>query len=153
MKKTNIRAATFSDIFTLLDLSVEMHVEGSYRDIEFSKEKIENFLREKIANNNSLVIVWSTFSNQINGFFIADVVEYFFSHEKVALDTIFFIKKEKRKSIGTKLLLDTYINWAIANNVKELSLSTTNGVEVESLEKLYQKFGFSKSGIMYKRGV
>lgn len=153
LKKSNIREATDSDISTLLDLSVKMHAEGSYRDIKFSKEKMENFLRKKINNTNSLVIVWSTHTNQIFGFFIADIVEYFFSYEKVVLDTIFFIIKEKRKSIGAKLLLDSYIKWAKSNNVKEIVLSTTNDVEVEKIEKMYSKLDFTKSGVLYKKGV
>jgi hypothetical protein len=63
----------------------------------------------------------------------------FFSQELLAIDAMKFLK--------------AYFEWAKSQNVTEITLSSTNGVEVEKLEKMYAKLGFNKVGFMYKKGV
>jgi len=147
-----VRGARFSDIDILLELSKKMHQEGSYKSIELSIDKLKKFFEHKIIDDDSFIVVWEH-QEKVSGFFVADIVEYFFSKEKFAIDTLFYIIKEKRKKNGAKQLLDSYIMWANSFKIKEITLSTTNGVETERLEQVYKKFGFRKSGIMYKKEV
>jgi len=147
-----IRHATISDIDNIIDLCTEMHNEGYYKNISIVYSKLKIYILEKINNNNSLILILESHSSTI-GMFIADIVEYFFSDETISIDNLFFITKPERKFNGAKKLLDAYFEWAIAHNVKEITLSTTNGVEVEKIEKMYSKLGFTKVGIMYKKGV
>lgn len=128
-----------------------MHKEGSYQKIKFNESKSKIYLLNKIENENSLVILLIE-NEKIIGLFIADIVEYFFSNEKLALDSIFFILKPKRKSFGAIKLLNEYFIWAESYNVKEICLSTTNGVETDKIERMYTRLGFHKAGLMYKRG-
>lgn len=145
-----VREASWDDIHRLLSLSREMHEEGGYRTIQLSLKKLEQFFQQKITDENSLVIVWED-KEEIYGFFVAEIVEYFFSVERLAVDTLFFITKDMRKKSGAKRLLDSYINWAGSFDIKEIALSTTNGVETENLERVYRKLGFKKAGVMYKK--
>jgi GNAT superfamily N-acetyltransferase len=146
-----VRKASFDDIHVLLTLCKEMHAEGSYKMIKLSIKKLEQFFRQKISDSDSLVIVWHD-KEELNGFFVADIVEYFFSEEKLAVDTLFFIRKENRKKSGAKRLLDSYFTWAESHNIREICLSTTNGVDTDKIENMYTKLGFHNSGVMYKKG-
>jgi len=148
---TSVREARFDDLYRLLSLCQEMHEEGSYKFIGLSLKKLEQFFQQKITDGNSLVLVWE--HEEINGFFVADIVEYFFSEDRLAVDTLFFITKNMRKKSGAKRLLDSYIEWAKSFEIKEIALSTTNGVETKSLERVYEKLGFEKAGVMYKKEV
>ena len=147
-----VRKANINDIHTLLVLCQKMHEEGSYKGIVLSRKKLEQFFRQKIINEDSLVLVWQD-KKEICGFFVADIVEYFFSEDRLAVDTLFFIIKDMRKKRGAKRLLDAYMNWARLFDIKEIALSTTNGVEIERLERLYRKLGFEKVGVMYKKEI
>ena len=146
----SIRNAKESDIDELLDLCIDMHQEGIYKKIEISQRKLRNFLLGKLIREESLLLVLSD-NDKLVGLFVGDIVEYFFSSEKLALDTIFYIVKSKRKSLGAMKLLSTYFDWANSHNVREICLSSTNGVEVEKIERMYTKLGFYKVGIMYKK--
>ena len=131
-----------------------MHEEGSYANISLDKKKLQRYLIKNINNNNSLVLILKNkVSTDIEGLLVAEIVEYFFSLELLAIDSLFFIRKEKRKTIGAMKLLKAYFEWAKSHNVTEITLSSTNGVEVEKLEKMYAKLGFNKVGFMYKKGV
>lgn len=145
------RKANESDIQEISLILKEMHKEGIYSKINPSEYKIKNFLLNKIRDKNSLVLILIS-DNKIIGLFIAEIQEYFFSTEKISMDIIFFILKSKRKAFGAIKLLQNYFNWAESYNVKEICLSTTNGVEVEKIEKMYRKLGFNRVGIMYKKG-
>ena len=146
----SIRKAKKSDVNELFDLCVEMHKEGIYQKIEINQEKLSNFLLSKINHRESLLLVLAD-DDKLVGLFIGDIVAYFFSSEKLALDTIFYIVKSKRKSLGAMKLLTAYFDWANSHNVREICLSSTNGVEVEKIERMYIKLGFDKVGIMYKK--
>lgn len=128
-----------------------MHSEGIYSSISLSEYKLKNFIFNKIEANKSLVTVLVS-NDKIIGLLIADIQEYFFSTEKISIDILFFIIKSKRKSFGAIKLLKEYFSWANSYGVKEISLSTTNGVEVDKIEKMYSKLGFTRVGIMYKKG-
>jgi len=147
----SIREAKKSDVNELFNLCIEMHKEGIYQKIEINQEKLTNFLLSKINHKESLLLVL-TDGDKLVGLFIGDIVEYFFSSEKLALDTIFYIVKSKRKSFGAIKLLVAYFDWANSHNVREICLSSTNGIEVEKIEKMYTKLGFYRVGIMYKKG-
>ncbi|WP_457749135.1 hypothetical protein [Sulfurimonas sp.] len=129
-----------------------MHKEGYYKNIEIDNIKLKKYLSQKICSDKALVLVLKA-DNLIVGFFVAEIVEYFFSKELLAIDSLFFIVKEKRKSTGAMKILKSYFQWAESHNVKEITLSSTNGVEVEKIEKMYAKLGFRKVGVMYKKGV
>ncbi|HFU76717.1 MAG TPA: hypothetical protein ENK66_10780 [Arcobacter sp.] len=148
----SIREAKSSDVNKLFDLCIEMHKEGIYQKIEINQEKLINFLLNKINHRDSLLLVLLDTDDELVGLFIGDIVEYFFSSERLALDTIFYIVKSKRKSLGAMKLLTAYFDWANSHDVREICLSSTNGVEVEKIERMYAKLGFHRVGIMYKKG-
>jgi len=129
-----------------------MHKEGYYQNIEIDILKLRKYLSQKICSDKALVLLLKA-DDMMIGFFVAEIIEYFFSRERLAMDSLFFIIKKKRKSIGAIKLLKVYFEWVKLHNVKEITLSSTNGVEVEKIEKLYVKLGFKRVGIMYKKGV
>lgn len=144
------REAKKNDIDEIFMLCYEMHKEGFYQKIPIDKVKLIDFLFNKICHKNSLLIVLVD-NDKLIGFFIGDIVEYFFSLEKFAIDTIFYIIKPKRKSFGAIKLLQAYFNWANSYNIKEICLTSTNGVETEKIEMMYRKLGFNRVGFMYKK--
>lgn len=147
-----VNRAMLKDIEDVFLLCLKMHKEGSFKNIIASKEKLQRYLSKKVENKNSLFLVLKK-NQQVIGFFIAEICEYFFSEEKLAVDELFFIEKKFRKSIGAKYLIAKYVKWAKSNHAIEICLSSTNGVEMDKLERFYSKFGFKKAGVMYKKGV
>jgi len=141
--------ATNDDLPELLDLCLLMYTESSYNGISICQEKINFFLKRRLCHRKSFCNVLKR-EQKIIGFFIAEIQEFFFSNEEISVDQLFFIKPEFRKSIGASKLLLSYINWAKNNDVSEIMLSSTTGVELDKVEKMYRKIGFKKSGVVYK---
>ena len=140
--------ATVYDIPEMLILCELMHSESSYDFIMPNEEKMESFLFSKIDMENSFCYVLK--KEKTIGLLVANIETYFFSNSKIAVDYIFFIKNEYRKSSGAYKLLMKYIEWAKESSVVEIMLSTTTGVKMEKVGKLYEKIGFKKVGLIYK---
>ena len=145
----NIREASISEVNEIVNLCSIMHKESNYKNIDPDYNKSYEFIESSIIDKESFFIVLIE-DNRIIGFFMAKLLEYFFSHERQAVDYLFFIKEEHRKKSGAYKLVSTYIKWAKKNNVREIILSSTTGVELEKIEKLYSKFNFKKVGVMFK---
>ena len=93
--------------------------------------------------------------DQIIGFFLGSVTEYFFSEKKIAQDLVMVFKPEERKGIlkPTVQMLDEFYDWAKEKNAHEVCIGITSGIAGDGYEKLCIRRGFKKSGSILKRGI
>jgi len=144
-----INKATLADMPKILDLCLIMHKESIYCNIPVNISKLNSFLKSHILSQNSLFILLKK-NNEIIGFFVGNIVTYFFSDSKIAMDIILFIKPNYRNHHGAQKLLSDFIDWCHDKDVREISLSSTTGIEKSKVKQIYSKFGFNKIGFMYK---
>jgi len=91
--------------------------------------------------------------DEIVGFFLGNIVEYFFSENLIAQDLVMVFKPEHREGIGEiiKKILEKFSAWAKTKNATELCVGVTSGIAGEGYEKLLKAVGFNRVGSIYKR--
>lgn len=91
--------------------------------------------------------------DEIVGFFLGNIVEYFFSENLIAQDLVMVFKPEHREGIGEiiKEILEKFSAWAKTKHATELCVGVTSGIAGEGYEKLLKAVGFKQVGSIYKR--
>jgi hypothetical protein len=107
-----------------LRLLREFHSESAYSEIPLVDLKLENFLRQQIESDRSIVIFLVRDEKPV-GIMICVISWYFFSNEKIAEDHVLFVEKESRGSPAVLRMIKKYIEWAKSNEVREISIATS----------------------------
>lgn len=146
-----IREAVEFDLFQIAKLGEE------YADEVQTHQDFPYHMPTAIANF-SLAIespYFCTFvgvkGTEIVGFLWGYVTSLPWSLTPIAFDNILYVKPEHRgTSIGVKLIL-AYEKWARDRDIKIACLSIASGITEERTGKLYEKLGYVKVGIQYRK--
>lgn len=152
-----VRAATVADLPELLRLGRAMHAETPrYAHLSWSDEKIETLLRGMVQGTlvtdppgGALVAVKAS---KIIGVLGAHVTTYFFSHDKVASDFIFFVVPEqRRKGRAAVALMQAFEAWADEQGAVDIAPGVSSMIDIESTERFYAKLGYTKCGSLFSK--
>ena len=147
-----IREATTDDIIDLMPLAVDMHEESRFRVMKFSVEKMDDFLRWCIVNDDCLLIVAETNDGEIAGAFAGFCMEQWFSTDKYACDFALFVHPGYRGSTASWKLISHYVGWAGLKEAKLIQLGISTGVNPDEIGRFYEKLGFKRFGGLYEWG-
>lgn len=142
------------DVDTCVQLGKAMHAEGAFRNLDYSADKCRAIGRLALAKHPTL-FAWVVVDkgDKIIGMMIATVHEFYFGYDKIASDLLLYVDKTRRGGVGAVMLIQRYVDWAIAQGCKEIQLGETTGINAEAVDKLYRKCGFVPVGTLYKRRV
>jgi len=92
---------------------------------------------------------------ELIGFFLGNVVEYFFSDEKIAQELVVVFKPEHRKKISPLLIemLTQFESWAEDRDAIEISMGIFSGIAGKGYHKFLESRGYKQSGIAFKKEV
>jgi hypothetical protein len=90
---------------------------------------------------------------EVVGFFLGNIVEYFFSTQKIAQDMVMVFKPECRNGIAKYInqMFKEFFEWSKSNNAHEICIGITSGIAGDGYEKLIEMHGFKKVGLIMKR--
>lgn len=151
MGNTNIREYELTDVESLVKLGKQMHSEGAYSFLPYSKQKCRD-LGKKIKLVDSANIWVAEKDGEIIGMYIAVVTEYFFNFEKIAQDYLLYIKPEHRKELKIPIrLIKKAEVWAKEQGAVEFCPGSSMNISNGKLEKLYNFMKFKTVGHLFKK--
>lgn len=130
-----------------LEFGKRMHEESRFKHLEFSEEKILNIL----AHPNSYC-AYSKIGDDITGFFIGFIQEFWFSKANVGIDLALYILPEYRGTTFCAFrLIKDFERFCTEKNCMEINLSSSAQISEDSALRLYSRLGYNRCGfITYK---
>lgn len=144
MNSVKIIEAEISSINRILPLFNDYR---KFYEVEHKPSEAEDFLRERLAKNESKIFLAMDGENAI-GF-----TQLYPSFSSLSLKPVWILNdlyvgiSYRKKGIG-KLLLDAAKNFAIKTKSKGLTLTT--GIENTTAQSLYEKYGFIRNEHFYE---
>ena len=147
MTQTTIRQATEEDVFDILVLAREFSREAPVTH-KWDREKTQNFIESSITSPFCCLFVLED-RGEIVGAIVGLVNEMYMSQTTVATELAWFVSKNYRGHKGSILLMKTFERWAKEKGADYTVMGDISNINV--LEKLYTKFGYSKSETVYMK--
>ena len=138
-----VRRATDNDVLFMRELGVAMHAECRYSNLNLDLDKWEALLRDLISDQRGIVLVSD------HGMLVGLVDEYFFGHDKHAMEYVWYVDPAHRNSGEGSALLVEYAAIARAMGVKDIHVENSTGVNVDATEQLFVRLGFKRLGGNY----
>lgn len=149
------RLITALDDVTSVDIVLlgEMaHGESSYCHLGFVPEKLLG-IAARFASGDDSFFVMAYEGNKPVGVFVGDIDEYYFSHDMVATDFVWYVVPERRGSrIGIQLL-DLFEGWALEKGASDVRIGQSTNITPEVFEGLLKKRGYKFIGTNYRMGT
>ena len=147
-----VRKLEEKDIAPLVKIGSIMHKEGSFKKINYSKEKVFATIKHSLTSDKMAFFVAKDddgYAGMMGGF----ILEYPISFDKYATDFLLFIKKEKRGGDTAIKLLNLFEDWAKGKNVKEIRLGSSNGVDIEKVRGFYEWQKYETIGHIFRKEI
>jgi len=92
---------------------------------------------------------------EIVGLFIGNIVEYWFSEQKIANELVVLFTPLHRNKIAPYLteMINGFTAWAEAKGATESCIGITSGKAGEGYPKFIESLGFSNAGLIFKKEV
>ena len=137
-------------IATLADLDVIASLFDAYRQFYEQASDLalaKNFIRDRLTNNESVVLLASTEAQHVIGF--CQLYPTFCSVEAKPIYSLYdlFVKPEERRSGFAKLLLQTAENLATESGKARMDLTTAKSNK--SAQAVYESLGWIRDEIFY----
>lgn len=128
---------------------------SNFKNCGWSDGKAYGFVKAGTSPSSDTFMLVAEEDGELVGFFLGNVVEYFFSDEKIAQELVLVFKPEHRDGIGGAIseMIFGFNLWATRKGVSEVSVGITSGIAGEGYKKLLQRRGFSEVGVLLKKEV
>ena len=149
-----IRRAAEGDIPALVGMGRAMHDESPhYASLAFSEAKVEQLIRWMLSASETQCALVAEESGRIVGMLGGFVSEYFFGHDLVASDYVFYVRPENRGGSSAVRLLRAFEKWAISAGASEIVPGVSTRLSVARTEGLYLALGYEKAGVILSKRI
>ena len=143
------RQGVLSDTDQILVLGRQMHNESAFASLDWSDNKAANLFSTCVIQDNHCCYV-SEKDGVLNGMIAGRVSEYFFGHDYILSDFVWFIDQAHRGTLASIRLLKLFIDFGRLWNVAEVCIGVSTQVLLDRTDKLLKKFDFEMHGGTYK---
>lgn len=143
-----IRVATHDDIPRLIDLGKMLHDQSSFAALDFDRIKVRASLLAII--DGAGVVFVAERDGEIVGGFAGGVASHWFGNDMFGFDYSFFIEPTRRHGITAIKLLTAFREWAKLRGAREIRLGISTGIMIEQTGALYEAFGMTLTGPLYR---
>ena len=128
---------------------------SNFKSCGWSDGKAYGFVKSSISPSSDTFMLVAEEDGELIGFFLGNVVEYFFSDEKIAQELVVVFKPEHRKKISPLLIemLTQFESWAEDRDAIEISMGIFSGIAGKGYHKFLESRGYKQSGIAFKKEV
>ena len=144
--RTLVRKAEEQDLLDVLLLIKQFHKTTPSYYGTFNSAKMKANLEGLATSDNTVVFVLEK-DNSIIGFLVGMWSEHLFSDSRVASELGFFIEEDHRGGRAFLKLIKAYEEWAKEQSCDCICMSDIT--EIQTLETLYSRFGYSKAETSY----
>lgn len=149
-----LRLPTLEDMPDLIRMFKQFHRESPYKHISFDEKKTRETVTDIInGDKESSIIIISCDETKITGAIIGLSVCPLFSLQKSAVEMVWWVHPDYRKSGHGNLLLSAYEDWAKRVGCKNVQMICLETEEKEMLEKFFAKNGYNKIETAFVKGV
>lgn len=149
-KVITIRPFEMKDLDDCIKCGFRFHQESIFRDIPMDVEKLRKLGEKAFERLDHLFMVYEK-DGEIVGMFMASIQQYYFGHDYLACDILWYIDKNDRGSARVAAMtLEYYKKWAATWNVRETMIGTSTGIDIERTAKLLEHLGFKQVGTNHK---
>ena len=143
---------TEKDARAFVGLGQWLQENSDFADCGFDKAKVLHLFVTVVENPKYIGLMVEK-NDEVIGALFGFVQEYYFSHEKFALDMGFGILPDHRHLAKTVLprLITKFEEWAKENGARETCLSTSTLAHGEKLESALHQFGYRTVGFTVKK--
>ena len=137
------------------DLGRWFQENSNYKNCGWSEGKAFAFVREGSNPSSDTFMLVAEEDGEVIGFFLGNVVEYFFSDKKIAQELVMVFREDRRKGIGSAVskMISSFCLWAESKGVVEVSAGITSGIAGDGYQGLLECHGFKKVGGLLKNEV
>ena len=143
------RDGVLEDAEQILILGRQMHKESAFASLDWSDNKAENLFKTCVSNPNYCCFVAEK-NGVLVGMIAGKVSEYFFGHDKILSDFVWFVDKKNRGTLASIILLKMFMNFGKKWKVAEVCIGVSTKVLLDRTDKLLKRFGFDNVGGTYK---
>lgn len=150
-----VRDPSLDDFKQINDLGRWFQENSNFRNCGWSDGKAYGFVKSGSDPSSDTFMLVAKEGGELVGFFLGNVVEYFFSDEKIAQELVLVFKPEHRKNISPILIdmLDKFEVWAKDKNAVEVSAGIFSGIAGKGYHKFLESRGYKQSGVAFKKEV
>lgn len=123
--------------------------ETRFRDRPIDVQKIKMLYDYQFSRLINTICYLAILDDQCVGFGAFVVNPSFFGHDLTASDLMLYVVPEKRGSTIAHRIIKKYEEWAISQNVTEISLGISTGISVERTSKFYEALGYRQKSVTY----
>ena len=142
---TKLRLAEEADIPTIVEFGAAFHAESSFQPMTFAPEKVAINVRHGIESG---LVVLAEVDGRIVGGMHGDVVEPWYSSDRMGVEYFLYVLPEFRGSWAAVLMLKAWIRWCAASGATQIRPGTAAHIGVKA-DRLYAGLGFRPAGSLY----
>jgi len=142
-----LKKAQYEDIAEILKMTPEF-IEASedYRGMIYSPTDFAEYLACVILDDNYFLFI-ARVNGELAGGFLALIDETFFGKNIIAREKFFYVAPKFRSFRLARRMILCYVKWASSRRAIRVFISSNAGFKPEKALKLYERMGFSFSGI------
>jgi GNAT superfamily N-acetyltransferase len=148
-----VRRMSGQDIEPMVEMGADMHAEGAFAALDYSREKCRELGHRYIQSPDTNFGAVAEEDGKIVGMFMGYVTDYYFGNDKIACDILWYVVPEARGSRAGIKLLKAFQVWAAQCGASEVCIGVSTAVEFERTGMLLQRLGYAHVGGNYKFSV
>jgi hypothetical protein len=150
-----VRDPSLDDFKQINDLGRWFQENSNFRNCGWSDGKAYGFVKGGTSPSSDTFMLIAEEDGELVGFFLGNVVEYFFSDEKIAQELVLVFKPDRRKGIFRAIskMITGFCLWAESKDAVEVAAGITSGIAGEGYKKLLERHGFNEVGVLLKKEV
>jgi GNAT superfamily N-acetyltransferase len=145
-----IREMEEKDIPYLIDLGYKMHQEGTFKNLDYDREKCKK-LGNTLLTNPDFKCFISEDDKGYTGMMIGYITTYYFNHQKFASDLLLYVDPEKRGGFAAVRLIKAIEKWAKTRGAEEMRVDSHVGVNADLVKKLYERLKYETIGHTFRK--
>jgi hypothetical protein len=143
------------DVAHCIDLGEQFHSSSYFAFAPYNREKAYNWAMRGLERKNKLMLVAEDQpSQEIFGYFVANVSTFYFSDAVVSEEEQMFLHPEKRGGPTAVKFMKIWEKWAIENNASMLYFTAGAMDDVgNKFDGFMKKLGYYPTGPAYRKCV
>lgn len=149
---TKIRKVTEKDLLDLSFLSKQFAKEAKQNgyNLSFKQDKfVSSFLA--VVNNPNYYYLVAELDDEPVGFFLGAIYSPMFSEDIIAAEMFWWVDPDYRGKKVAVQMLKSFEDWANKAGASQVNVSDLQGVK--NLDKLYERLGYTKSEVTYRKDL
>tara|TARA_B110000977_G_scaffold162386_1_gene207792 strand:+ start:1471 stop:1923 length:453 start_codon:yes stop_codon:yes gene_type:complete len=150
-----VRISSPEDFDQINSLGLWFQQNSNFSKCGWAQEKARKFVLAGSDPESNTFLRVCVLDDEIVGFFLGGITEYFFSRNSIAQELVVVFKPDHRTNISPLLIdmVNQFELWAKDRDAVEISMGIYSGIDGKGYHKFLESRGYKQSGIAFKKEV